>query len=91
MLGYISDKVTRIATVKAEVVRPTGRSNVYPSLRITWDESRVKITPQEVEQQLLEGQPRIATSRGRIVAPTLVSGEEVAVAQKYYDILSRAV
>ena len=58
-LATISDHVTSIPGVTAEVLQPAGLSNRSPRLRIRWDSQRLGITGAEIEKRLFEGDPRI--------------------------------
>lgn len=93
-VNYISDKITAVQTVKTEVIQP-GRSNVSPTLSITWDRSVVKIDPQEVQEKLLAGEPRIQIplrTDGLSIMPYMMeTGEEEPVARRLHEVLSGAV
>jgi len=101
MLGVISDRITRIPTVKTRMVKPGRPSNVAPTMGITWDREKVKLTEQEFHDRLLEGFPRIKIAsstgdalhtRGPSVMPyQMRPGDEVVVARRMYEVLSDAV
>ncbi|MBT4485434.1 MAG: aminotransferase class V-fold PLP-dependent enzyme [Candidatus Latescibacteria bacterium] len=91
MLQYVADNINPITTVEAKIVHPTRRTNVYPRLVIDWDQTKVKITKEEVSKQLLEGEPKINCFPGYIISVTMQTGEEIPVARRFYEILSSAV
>jgi len=92
-LHYISDCITIIPTVKTKVVLP-GRSNVAPTLSITWEQNNVKITPREIQKILLNGEPRIQvplSGRGLSIMPYMMEhGEERTVGERLHEVLSSA-
>ncbi|MBV8819941.1 MAG: PLP-dependent transferase [Acidobacteriaceae bacterium] len=57
--SYIAERVTKVPGVSTEIHQPEDLSNHAPTLRIKWDGAAVGITGREVEQALLEGNPRI--------------------------------
>jgi uncharacterized pyridoxal phosphate-dependent enzyme len=92
-LQHISNEITQIPTVKAEVNSP-GRSNVAPTLSIRWD-SQLKINGAELKQQLDEGSPRIwvplSRGGGISIQPYMMqAGEEQIVARRLKELLSAA-
>lgn len=71
-IKVIADSVAPIAGVKTETFIPEI-ANAVPHLRITWDETALKITPEEVTKRLLTGEPSIE------LRPGAKQGIEVAV------------
>jgi len=73
-------------------------ANHVPHLQIDWDSKRIKITPEKVTSQLAEGEPSIRIGRvpgtgtkGIVVsALTLQEGEELVVAARLREILTKA-
>jgi len=92
---HITKEVTTIPTVETEVINPRARSNYAPTLSITWDQSRVKITPAEVAKKLDEGDPRIQMPAGRdgmrIMSYMTEPNEEIPIAKRLKEVLSAAV
>lgn len=92
-IQLISESATSIAGVKTEIHVPPYANHV-PSLRILWDEKKVKITPDEVRKQLREGHPSIQTvGDSKSVGMTtwmMVPGQERIVAKRVKEILSSA-
>ena len=94
-LKYISDAITSIPAVTTRITLPERRSNMAPSLSISWDQGRVRITPQVVHEQLLAGEPSIhIPANGNdlsIMSYMMEPGDEIPVARRLQEILSRAV
>jgi L-seryl-tRNA(Ser) seleniumtransferase len=94
-IKYISDKIGKIPTIKTETVVPKGPANVFPSMKVTWDQAKIKITPQEVSKALEDGTPSIiAGGRGNSldVGVVLLRPDQVdIVATRVRDILQKAV
>ena len=72
-------------------VRDPGRSNVAPILEVHWDRTVLPIAPEEVQQQLSDGDPRIELfthENGVEVMPYMMeSGEDVIVAKRLREVL----
>ncbi|MFC1607645.1 aminotransferase class V-fold PLP-dependent enzyme [Candidatus Latescibacterota bacterium] len=94
-LQYISDAVTPLQTVTAEIIMPDRPSNHAPRLAITWDQATIKISPRQVNEELYNGTPGIEmpnNSRGMsIMSYMLEEGDEIPVAKRLYEVLSAAV
>mgnify|MGYP003683418861 FL=1 len=93
-IQLISDSATSVAGVKSEIHVPKYANHV-PSLRIRWNEKKVKISKNEVRKQLREGHPSIQTvGDSKSVGITtwmMVPGQERIVAKRVKEILSSAV
>jgi L-seryl-tRNA(Ser) seleniumtransferase len=61
----IAEFAEAVPTVKGETQINPGPANHFPGLQLTWDQSRVRITPAQVVQALREGEPSIVVSGGR--------------------------
>ena len=89
----ISDSALEIKGVETEVHVPKYANHV-PSLRIRWNQDLVKITPNEVRDQLKNGHPSIQTvgdnSSVGITTWMMVPGQERIVAIRISEILSSA-
>ena len=89
----ISDSALKIKGVETEVHVPKYANHV-PSLRIRWNQNLVKITPNEVRDQLKNGHPSIQTvgdnSTVGITTWMMVPGQERIVATRINEILSSA-
>ncbi|MBA7573777.1 D-glucosaminate-6-phosphate ammonia lyase [subsurface metagenome] len=95
-LNHIADKVSTIPSVTTELRESTGRSNKTPRVSINWDQNVIKLTSEEMEKQLINGEPRIAMSGGRgggvsVTAWMLEEGDEIPIADRLFEILSSAV
>ncbi|MEC7173463.1 MAG: aminotransferase class V-fold PLP-dependent enzyme [Bacteroidota bacterium] len=92
-IQLISDSAKSVVGVETEIHVPPYANHV-PSLRIRWDEKKVKITPNEVRKQLTEGHPSIQTvGDSKSVGMTtwmMVPGQERIVAKRVKEILSSA-
>ena len=93
-IQLISDSANSVVGVETEIHVPPYANHV-PSLRIRWDEKKVKITPNEVRKQLTEGHPSIQTvGDSKSVGMTswmMVPGQERIVAKRVKEILSSAI
>lgn len=89
----ISEAAGSVTGVETEIHVPDIANHV-PSLRIRWDEGRIKMTPDEVRTALREGHPSIETVGGKesvdITTWMMNPGEERVVASRIRDILQRA-
>ena len=90
-IKLISDSASSVKGVETEIHVPKYANHV-PSLRIRWNEKKVKISPNEVRKQLSEGHPSIqtvgdSTSLG-ITTWMMVPGQERIVAKRVKEILS---
>ena len=92
-IKLISDSALKIKGVETEVHVPKYANHV-PSLRIRWNQDLVKITPNEVRDQLKNGHPSIQTvgdnSTVGITTWMMVPGQERVVATRINEILSSA-
>jgi L-seryl-tRNA(Ser) seleniumtransferase len=94
----IATAVRAIPTIKAETIVPPI-ANCVPHLLLHWDETRVKITPEQMKTRLAAGKPSIATARVHGTGETgfllsvfmLQPGEDQIVADRVREILERAV
>jgi D-glucosaminate-6-phosphate ammonia-lyase len=84
-LKQISDAIAGIPSVRTSIVQP-GRLNVTPNLAIEWDPQKTGLTYQQIHDQLLEGNPRIAipaNDKGLVVNPYMMEpGEAALVSQR---------
>lgn len=92
-IQLISDSASSVNGVKTEIHVPPHANHV-PSLRITWDDTVVKITGDEARKKLKEGHPSIATVGGKdnigITTWMMVPGQERIVAQRVKEVLENA-
>lgn len=90
-IKVVADSVTVSPAVKTEQYVPEVANHV-PHLRITWDQSKIKITYAEVAKRLREGDPSIEVTPGsseslNIGVWMLQPGEDRIVAKRIRDIL----
>jgi L-seryl-tRNA(Ser) seleniumtransferase len=91
----VAAQLETVPTVKGETVIDPGPANAFPSLKITWNQDRVRITTKEVLRALKEGTPSIvANGRGNTlhIGVVLLRPEQVdIVALRVKEILLKAV
>jgi len=90
----IADSVGPVNSVKAERFVPEI-SNSVPHVRITWDESQLKITAAEATKKLLEGNPSIELRPGaqqgiEVAVWMMQPGEAQIVARRIREVLKGA-
>ena len=92
-IKHISDQALEIKGVETEIHVPPIANHV-PSLRIRWDQSKIKTTPDEVRKKLRNGHPSIETVGGKesvdITTWMMNPGEERIVGEKVREILGEA-
>jgi len=89
-INTIVDAVSSIPGVVPEKHVPEVANHV-PSLRLSWDQDKVKMTPDEMRQKLREGHPSIETVGGSesvgITTWMMQPGQERIVASRIREIL----
>lgn len=93
-IKVVADSVTISPEVKTEQYVPEVANHV-PHLKITWDQSKIKISYREVAKRLREGDPSIEVTPGssdslNIGVWMLQPGEERIVAKRIREILKSA-
>jgi len=92
----IGDAVANLPTVKTMVDVPPIANHV-PHLHISWDQTKIKITPNEVKKQMADGEPAIelnpSTDKDKAVIGVwmLQPGEAAVVAKRLREVLKSAV
>lgn len=90
----IATHLSTIPTLKTEVYIDPGPANAFPSLRVEWDQQRIKTTPKEVYTALQSGTPSIVTGRHEdklLIGVVLLRPEQVdVVAQRVKEVLEHA-
>lgn len=93
-IQFISDTVKSVPGTGTEYHVPEIANHV-PTLRISWDQNHVKITPDEAKQRLREGHPSIETGGGKddigVSVWMMRPGEVEIVAYRIRDVLREAV
>lgn len=91
----IQAQLETIPTVKGETFIDPGPANAFPSLHVTWDQSKVKTTVEEVLAALKSGTPSIvATGKDNTlnVGVVLLKPEQAdIVARRVKEILQQVV
>jgi len=92
---HIGSQLEVVQGVKTETVIDPGPSNAFPSLKVTWDHSKVKIKPEEVVRALKNGTPSIVANSNieyLTVGVVLLRPDQVdIVAERVKTILQQAV
>jgi len=96
-IKLIADRAATIPGVKAEIFIPEI-SGHQPHLRLTWDESKLRITRAEAVKQLREGEPSIEVcsfvlTKGEfeLSAWMLEPGEAEVIADRIHAVLHQAL
>lgn len=97
-IGVIEAALKEIPTLKAERITPAIANHV-PHVQLTWDESKVKITPAQITKQLAASEPSIIIGRvhgsgdkGILISVfVLQEGEEKIVAERLRELLTKAI
>lgn len=89
-INLISESAKSVAGVETEIHVPDIANHV-PSIRIRWDENKIKMTPAEVKLALKNGHPSIETVGGEVSVDMTTwminPGEERIVAARLREIL----
>jgi uncharacterized pyridoxal phosphate-dependent enzyme len=59
---HIGSQLETLPTVKTETYVDPGPANAFPSLHVTWEQSKIKISPKEVVKALKSGTPSIVAN-----------------------------
>ena len=91
---HIGSQLEAVQTVKTETVVDPGPANAFPSLKVTWDQAKIKIKPKEVVAALKSGTPSIVAG-GRadhlLIGVVLLRPDQVdVVASRVKTILQQA-
>ena len=89
-IHHIAEAAERVPGVEAEIHVPPVANHV-PSLRVRWDEERVRTTPPDVREALRAGHPSIETVGGAesvdITTWMMRPGQEREVARRLHEVL----
>ncbi len=97
-LDTISKKALTVQGVKTNITNPEELSNKHPTLWISWDPAKLHVSAYEVAEEISSTKPRVAIgSRDEsdgsttidIVSSHMKEGEDVIVANRIFEILSR--
>ncbi len=95
----IKSRVENVPGVTGETNVSPGPANAFPSLHLSWDEQKVKISPKDVQDALRNGTPSIVTNLASngdkkmlSVGVVLLRPDQVkVVARRVEEILKQAV
>lgn len=91
----IAEEAETLPSVSGELKVNDGPANHFPDLQLSWDQSQVEISPQEVVKKLQEGKPRIEISsndEGLYITVVTMKPEQVEiVARRIREVLEQAV
>jgi len=95
-ISHITGSLKNIPTIKCETIINPGPANALPTMQISWDQSKVRITPAEVIKALESGTPSIITGGGGksslSIGVVLLRPEQVdIVARRIKEILDHAI
>ena len=93
-ISRIKNRIETVPGVKGETHVEPGPANAFPSLHVSWDESKVKTTPKDVLKALKDGTPSIvANGRDKVlsIGVVLLRPDQVdIVARRVKEILEQA-
>lgn len=91
----IAARAETVPTVEGETYINPGPANHFPNLYIRWDQSRVKITPEEVVEKLRNGNPSIEVNgdseKLSITVVTMKPEHVDIVGRRVREVLGQAV
>lgn len=95
----IKTRIETISGVKGETYIEPGPANAFPSLHVTWDQEKVKITPKDMIAALRNGTPGIVANIAEktedkvlSIGVVLLKPEQVEiVARRLKEILQQAI
>lgn len=92
---HIGTRLETIPTVKSKIVVNPGPANAFPSLYVTWDQTKVKTKPKDVLAALKSGTPSIVANGHNdtlIIGVVLLRPDQIdVVATKVKAILQQVV
>jgi len=92
---HIAGILETVPTVKTEIIVDPGPANAFPSLKVDWDQQKVKITAKDVQKALKEGKPSIVTGGHNdklLIGVVLLRPDQVdIVAQRVKQTLEHGV
>jgi len=91
---HIGSQLETLQTVKTETIVDPGPANAFPSLKVTWDQGKIKIKPEEVVSALKSGTPSIVAGGKEdhlVIGVVLLRPDQVdIVAGRVRSILQQA-
>ena len=92
-IDRISKILSKVQTVNCETKINPGPANAFPGMRVSWDQTKIKIKPKDVAKALDEGTPSIIAGGGEdalSVGVVLLQPKQVdIVAKRIREILEK--
>lgn len=92
-INMISEAAKSVGNVETKISVPEY-ANCVPTLRINWDQNKIKISPDELRKKLREGNPSIQTVGDKnsvgITTWMMVPGQETIVSKRIKSILEKS-
>jgi uncharacterized pyridoxal phosphate-dependent enzyme len=92
---HIGSQLETLSSVKTETYVDPGPANAFPSLHVTWDQNKIKISPKQVVKALKSGTPSIVANGNDdhlTVGVVLLRPDQVdIVAGRVKSILQQAI
>jgi L-seryl-tRNA(Ser) seleniumtransferase len=92
---HIGSQLESLQGVKTETVIDPGPANAFPSLKVTWDQGKIKTNPDQVVAALKSGTPSIVANGNKehlTIGVVLLRPDQVdIVAGKVKSILQQAI
>lgn len=92
-INMISEAAKSVGNVETKISVPEY-ANCVPTLRINWDQNKIKISPDELRKNLREGNPSIQTVGDKnsvgITTWMMVPGQETIVSKRIKSILEKS-
>jgi len=92
---HIGSQLEMLSSVRTETYVDPGPANAFPSLHVTWDQSKIKISPKQVVKALKSGTPSIVANGNDdhlTVGVVLLRPDQVdIVAGRVKSILQQAI
>jgi uncharacterized pyridoxal phosphate-dependent enzyme len=92
---HIASQLETLSSVRTETYVDPGPANAFPSLHVTWDQNKIKISPKQVVKALKSGTPSIVANGNDdhlTVGVVLLRPDQVdIVAGRVKSILQQAI
>ncbi|MDP4248571.1 MAG: aminotransferase class V-fold PLP-dependent enzyme [Bacteroidota bacterium] len=88
-ISRIKSRIETIPGVKGETYTDPGPANAFPCLRVSWDQQKVKVEPEDVLAALKNGTPSIVANMAHDGAEKMLSVGVVLLRPEQVDIVAR--
>ncbi|MDP4214518.1 MAG: selenocysteine synthase, partial [Bacteroidota bacterium] len=88
-ISRIKSRIETIPGVKGETYTDPGPANAFPCLRVSWDQQKVKVKPEDVLAALKNGTPSIVANMAHDGAEKMLSVGVVLLRPEQVDIVAR--